>query len=71
MADEKNPKEASNIFHSIMKASVTPAHADMARCPECGLMADFIPPSIKDGQNLVANYKCPNNHEFLLNVPLP
>ncbi len=24
MADEKNPKEASNIFHSIMKASVTP-----------------------------------------------
>jgi hypothetical protein len=23
MADEKNPKEASNIFHSIMKASVS------------------------------------------------
>ncbi len=22
--DKKNPKEASNIFHSIMKASVTP-----------------------------------------------
>ncbi len=24
MADQKNPKEASNIFHSIMKASVKP-----------------------------------------------
>ncbi len=24
MSDKKNPKEASNIFHSIMKASVTP-----------------------------------------------
>ena len=23
MADQKNPKEASNIFHSIMKASVS------------------------------------------------
>jgi len=23
MADEKNPKEASNIFHSIIKASVS------------------------------------------------
>jgi hypothetical protein len=27
MATEKNPKEASNIFHSIMKASVTPKKA--------------------------------------------
>lgn len=24
MSDKKNPKEASNIFHSIMKASVKP-----------------------------------------------
>jgi hypothetical protein len=27
MTDEKNPKEASNISHSIMKASVTPKEA--------------------------------------------
>jgi len=26
--DKKNPKEASNIFHSIMKASVTPPKTD-------------------------------------------
>ena len=26
--DNKNPKEASNIFHSIMKASVKPKKAD-------------------------------------------
>jgi hypothetical protein len=26
--DEKNPKEASNIFHSIMKVSVTPKKVD-------------------------------------------
>jgi len=26
--DKKTPKEASNIFHNIMKASVTPKKAD-------------------------------------------
>lgn len=26
--DKKAPKEASNIFHNIMKASVTPKKAD-------------------------------------------
>jgi len=26
--DKKNPKEASNIFHSIMKASVKPKKVD-------------------------------------------
>jgi len=33
MANEgkKNPKEASNIFHSIMKASVTPNKVDTAK----------------------------------------
>jgi hypothetical protein len=28
MAEEKTPQEASNIFHSIMKASVTPPKKD-------------------------------------------
>jgi hypothetical protein len=28
--DKKSPKEASNIFHSIMKASVTPKKIDKA-----------------------------------------
>lgn len=28
--DKKTPKEASSIFHNIMKASVTPKKADKA-----------------------------------------
>ena len=35
MADEKkNPKEASNIFHSIMKASVTPTKKEVKDKPK-------------------------------------
>lgn len=64
MADEKNPKEASNIFHSIMKASLTPKKFDAEHCPKCGLLADFIPPPAKDGRNLVVQFKCSNGHEF-------
>jgi hypothetical protein len=32
-AKDKTPKEASNIFHSIMKASVKP---NKVKCPVCG-----------------------------------
>ena len=64
MSDKKNAKEASNIFHSIMKASVTPKKFDAEPCPKCGLLGDFIPPPQKDGKNLVVQYKCPNGHEY-------
>jgi len=64
MSGNKNPKEASNIFHSIMKASVTPQKFDPGKCPKCGLLADFVPPTEKDGRNLVVQFKCPNGHEF-------
>ncbi len=41
---EKNPKEASNIFRSIMTTSVKPKSYDAESCPKCGLLGDFIPP---------------------------
>ncbi|MDR3695639.1 hypothetical protein [Mucilaginibacter sp.] len=41
MSDEKNPKEASNIFHSIMKASVTPPKKI---CLYCDLPMKLIQP---------------------------
>lgn len=64
MPDKKNAKEASNIFHSIMKASVTPKKFDAEPRPKCGLLGDFIPPPQKDGKNLVVQYKCPNGREY-------
>lgn len=64
MADEKNPKEASNIFHSIMKASVKPKGFDPEICPDCGLLADFVPPTEREGNNVAVHFKCPNGHKF-------
>jgi hypothetical protein len=54
MTEQKNPKEASNIFHSIMKASVTP---NKVKCSVCGGDAKPIAPKSK-------TYKCSNGHEF-------
>ena len=54
--DEKNPK-ASNIFQSIMKVSVKPKSYDAEPCPKCGLLGAFIPPTEKDGKNLVVQYR--------------
>jgi thiol-disulfide isomerase/thioredoxin len=63
--DKKSPKEASTIFHSIMKASVKSKESYPSEtCPKCDAMADFIPPVVKDGKNLVVQYKYPNGHEF-------
>ncbi|WP_428330459.1 hypothetical protein [Mucilaginibacter sp.] len=62
--DKKTHKEASNIFHSIMKASVKQDKFVPEECPKCGAMADFVPPVQKDGKNSVVHYKCPNGHEF-------
>ncbi len=61
---EKSQQEASNIFHSIMKAFVTPKKFDAETCPKCDLLADFVPPMAKDGKNLIVQFKCPNGHEF-------
>ena len=54
MSDNKNPKEASNIFHSIMKASVK---SNKVKCPVCGVDAKPITPKSD-------TYKCDNGHEF-------
>lgn len=62
--DKKTPQEASNIFHSIMKASVKPKSFDAEPCPKCGLLGDFVPPTANDGRNLVVHFKCPNGHEY-------
>ena len=53
MSDEKNPKEASNIFHSIMKASVKPNNK--VKCPVCGENTKRIKRN---------DYKCIKGHEF-------
>lgn len=68
MSDQKNPKEASNIFHSIMKASVK--QPQYVKCPECGLVGNFVPPAIPNGRMLRVNYICPNGHEFFQDVPV-
>jgi hypothetical protein len=50
--DKKNPKEASNIFHSIMKASVKP---EKVKCPVYGVNAK----QIKGNE-----FECSNRHKF-------
>jgi hypothetical protein len=64
--DKKNPQEASNIFHSIMKASVTPPKA---ACLECGSMATFVPPTKQEGKMVIVNYKCTKGHQFSKEFP--
>jgi len=54
ISDQKNPKEASNIFHSIIKASVSPKKVI---CPECGWIGKPIA-----GQP--GKYKCGKGHKF-------
>ncbi|MES2427037.1 MAG: hypothetical protein V4560_08680 [Bacteroidota bacterium] len=49
--DKKNPKEASNIFHSIMKASIKPKKVI---CPVCGADAKLISDK---------NYECSKGHK--------
>ena len=52
MADKKTPQEASNIFHSIIKASVTPGRV---KCPICGA----------DAKRVKGNeYEWTNGHTF-------
>lgn len=52
MADEKPPKEASALFHNIMKSSVTPIKA---KCPVCGASAKKV--NTKE-------FECVNGHKF-------
>lgn len=61
---EKNPKETSNIFESIIKLSVAPKTYDAEKCPTCGLMADFVPPAIRVGKIVTVNFKCLAGHQF-------
>jgi hypothetical protein len=57
--DPRNPKEASNIFHSIMKASVTPPKKI---CLYCDLLMKLIQPPTKRDKVMVSKYECPNGH---------
>jgi ssDNA-binding Zn-finger/Zn-ribbon topoisomerase 1 len=69
--DKKNPKEASNIFHSIMQASVKPQNnleVDKT-CPKCGAIARVMGQQVK-GRFLVIRLDCPNGHTFERNVSL-
>ena len=63
---DKTPQEASNIFHSIMKASVNiplpkKTYPD---CLECGEEAEEIVSNKRDGKLIIYTYKCPNGHPF-------
>jgi len=70
----KNPQETSNIFHSIMKASVKPnkiisSGFDSPKCPECDLHGKFLPPPRESGKIVYNAYVCPNGHKF--EIPMP
>ena len=67
--DKKNPKEASNIFHSIMKASVSnPLPYDESECPYCGEMGKKLTQRRKGKDKMSFTYKCPNDHTFVVEV---
>ena len=68
MADQRNPQEASNIFHSIMKASVSDP-LKYVQC-DCGLVAEFVPPARNEGRKLYVTYRCANGHEFVRQMGL-
>ena len=61
--DKKNPKEASNIFHSIMKASVS-QQPKIVKCDVCGLAAEAEAPIAIGDNKVKVTYKCANGHEF-------
>ncbi|HVW99894.1 MAG TPA: hypothetical protein VHA52_05610 [Candidatus Babeliaceae bacterium] len=60
--DKKNPKEASNIFHSIMKASVKPnSEKIVGECPRCKEVGIKVSES-KQGRLLYITFQCRNGH---------
>ncbi len=78
MADQKNPKEASQLFHNIIKASVSPkatgavathGSSETIRCEKCGEIAKARGQQVR-GKFLVIRYDCPNGHTFERKVPL-
>lgn len=34
------------------------------KCPNCGKIGDFIPPSKTEGKKLTVTFKCPEGHIF-------
>jgi len=68
---KKNPKEASNIFHSIMKASVKPQNNfDIDKtCPKCGAEAKVRGQQPR-GRFLVIRLDCSCGHTFERQIPL-
>jgi len=65
--EEKTPKDASTIFHNIMKASVNipMPKKPYPDCLECGEEAEEIVSNERDGKLIIYTYKCPNGHLFI------
>ena len=58
MANEKNPQEASNIFHSITKASVSKKGVEQME-KHCGLkVGAIVVPAIRTKEN--------KNHQYVI-----
>ncbi len=49
-----------------MKSSSTKQNTEQEKCPHCGNMGLFIPPSVPDHKTkkLSVKFKCPNGHTF-------
>lgn len=62
MPEKKNPKEASHIFHGIMKASVTRKKYNAEPCALNVACLVTLCPSRKRWVNLIVQFKCPNDH---------
>jgi hypothetical protein len=71
-ADKYDTKLAINgSFEEVIKVMVTPSKSEKQlefsneeRCPTCGLIAQFVPPSERKGKILIVTFKCPNGHIF-------
>ena len=71
--DKKNAKEASNIFHKIMRAFVKPKNIEHSEPeqpnpltrPICGLPSQVVRPIVKEKDGTrVFKLICPKKHEF-------
>jgi hypothetical protein len=73
--NKKSPEEASNLFHNIMKASVSQSQDNLRDgeivCPQCKKNGTFIPPTENNGDGTVtSNFKCSNGHLFKKILPI-
>ena len=74
-AKNKSPEEASNLFHNIMKASVSQSQDNLRDgkiiCPQCKKAGRLIPPVINNGDDTVTStFECSNGHVFKKILPI-